>query len=650
MLPVLRRLSRPTVAYVHDLVMAGLSFVLSLYLRVGADLGAYGDDFLVVGTASFAAVAGMVYLWMDLYRGIWRYASLNDLLAIARAVTLIILIFLPIMFLTTRLQDMPRSVMVINWFVLITLLGAPRILYRMLKDGRFELAYDRSQDQRIKVLLIGAGDAAEMFIQAMTRRTHSDYQPVAILDEASRRVGRHIRGVPVLGSTNDLTAVVERLRARGTQPQRLIITKPDMAPDKLRRLVDEAGQIGLTVARLPRLTEFRSAGGGEEVEVRPVAIEDLLGRPQNMPNRGAMKALIANRRVLVTGAGGSIGGELVRQLAEIGPSRLVLVDNSEFNLYSIEMEIRERLPDLAVRAVIGDVRDRERIVALIGAERPELVFHAAALKHVPMVEANPLEGVLTNIIGTRNVAEACRSHGVTAMVLISTDKAVNPTNVMGATKRLAESYCQALDVAGTAQGSRTRFVTVRFGNVLGSTGSVVPLFQRQLAAGGPLTVTHPEIKRYFMTVREAVELVLQASALGVGGIEGAGAGESGKIFVLDMGEPIRIVDLARQMIRLAGRRPDKDVQIAFTGLRPGEKLNEELFHAGEALKPTVVKGLQLADPRTADYAFLARGFDELQAAVNAARVDTVLALITRYVPEYRVDPALLQAVASSARS
>jgi FlaA1/EpsC-like NDP-sugar epimerase len=649
MLTFLRRLNRPTVAYVHDLVMAALSFVFSLYLRVGGEFTAYGTDFLLIGTASFAAIAGIVYLWMDLYRGIWRYASLNDLLAIARAVTLIILIFLPVMFLTTRLQDMPRSMVLINWFVLITLLGAPRILYRMLKDGRFELSYDRNQDQRIKVLLIGAGDAAEMFIQAMTRRTHSDYQPVAILDEAERRVGRHIRGIPVMGSTEDLTAVVERLRARGMPPQRLIFTKPDMAPERLRRLVDHAGQLGLTVARLPRLTEFRSAAG-DEVEVKPVAIEDLLGRAQNVPNRGAMKALIAGRRVLVTGAGGSIGGELVRQLAEIGPSRMVLVDNSEFNLYSIEMEVRERLPDLPVRAVIGDVRDRDRIAALIGEERPELVFHAAALKHVPMVEANPLEGVLTNVIGTRNVAEACRVHGVAAMVLISTDKAVNPTNVMGATKRFAESYCQALDLAGAVQGGRTRFVTVRFGNVLGSTGSVVPLFQRQLAAGGPLTVTHPDIKRYFMTVREAVELVLQASALGVGGIDGAGAGESGKIFVLDMGEPIRIVDLARQMIRLAGRRPDKDVQIVFTGLRPGEKLNEELFHAGEALQPTVLKGILLAAPRTADYAFLARGIDELQAAVAAARIDTVLSLIARSVPEYTADPALLQAVASTARS
>jgi FlaA1/EpsC-like NDP-sugar epimerase len=633
MLTFLRRLNRPTVAYVHDLVMAALSFVFSLYLRVGGEFTAYGTDFLLIGTASFAAIAGIVYLWMDLYRGIWRYASLNDLLAIARAVTLIILIFLPVMFLTTRLQDMPRSMVLINWFVLITLLGAPRILYRMLKDGRFELSYDRNQDQRIKVLLIGAGDAAEMFIQAMTRRTHSDYQPVAILDEAERRVGRHIRGIPVMGSTEDLTAVVERLRARGMPPQRLIFTKPDMAPERLRRLVDHAGQLGLTVARLPRLTEFRSAAG-DEVEVKPVAIEDLLGRAQNVPNRGAMKALIAGRRVLVTGAGGSIGGELVRQLAEIGPSRMVLVDNSEFNLYSIEMEVRERLPDLPVRAVIGDVRDRDRIAALIGEERPELVFPAAALKHVPMVEANPLEGVLTNVIGTRNVAEACRVHGVAAMVLISTDKAVNPTNVMGATKRFAESYCQALDLAGAVQGGRTRFVTVRFGNVLGSTGSVVPLFQRQLAAGGPLTVTHPDIKRYFMTVREAVELVLQASALGVGGIEGAGAGESGKIFVLDMGEPVKIVELARQMIRLAGKRPDRDVAIVYTGLRPGEKLHEALFHAAEAPIPTANPALRLAAPRTADYAVLARSIEELEEQARAGNRARVVDLLHRFVPEY----------------
>jgi FlaA1/EpsC-like NDP-sugar epimerase len=640
----LRRLNRPTIAFLHDMVMAALSFILSLYLRVGGSFNDYGFDFIVIATAGFAAIAGIVYLWMDLYRGIWRYASLNDLLAIARASALIILIFLPVMFLATRLADLPRSVVVINWFVLTILLAAPRVLYRLLKDGRFDLTFDRSQDPRIKVLLIGAGEGAEMFIQAMSRRARSEYHVVAILDAAERRIGRHIHGIPVLGIIDDLAAVVGRLHAQGTIPQRLVITKPDLGPDRLRRLVDEAGQLGLTVARLPRLTEFRHAGG-EDVEVRPIALEDLLGRPQNVLNRGAMKALVSGRRVLVTGAGGTIGSELVRQLVEIGPARLVLLDNSEFNLYAIEMEVHERAPGLAVRAVLADVRSRERIEALFGEERPELVFHAAALKHVPMVEAHPLEGVLTNVIGTRNVAEACRSNGVAAMVLISTDKAVNPSSVMGATKRLAESYCQALDVSGAAGNRATKYVTVRFGNVLGSTGSVVPLFQRQLAAGGPLTVTHPDIKRYFMTVQEAVELVLQASALGAGG---NGANESGgKIFVLDMGEPIRIADLARQMIRLAGRQPDKDVQIVFTGLRPGEKLNEELFHAGEALQPTDIKGIMLADPRTADYAFLARGIDELEGAVGAYRAASALSLLMRLVPEYRADQALVQTLAAA---
>jgi O-antigen biosynthesis protein WbqV len=641
-MPSFLRLSRPTVAYIHDLVMAALSFVLSLYLRVGDGFAEYDLAFLATGTFAFAAVAGMVYLWMDLYRGIWRYASLNDLLAIARAVTLIILIFLPVMFLTTRLADLPRSVVVINWFVLTILLAAPRILYRLLKDGRFDLTYDHTQDQRIKVLLIGAGAGAEMFIQAMGRRSRSEYRAVAILDEAERRIGRHIRGVPVMGTVDDLAAVVGRLRDRGTVPQRLVVTKPDLTPERLRLLVDEAGQLGLTVARLPRLTEFRMAGG-EDVEVRPIALEDLLGRPQNVLNRAAMKALVAGRRVLVTGAGGTIGSELVRQLAANGPSRLVLLDNSEFNLYAIEMETRERAPGLDCRAVLGDVRNRARIEAVLAEERPELVFHAAALKHVPMVEAHPLEGILTNVVGTRNVAEACRNHGVAAMVLISTDKAVNPSSVMGATKRLAESYCQALDIGGG--GRATKYVTVRFGNVLGSTGSVVPLFQRQLAAGGPLTVTHPDIKRYFMTVQEAVELVLQASALGIGaGADGQASESGGKIFVLDMGEPIRIADLARQMIGLAGHQPDKDVQIVFTGLRPGEKLNEELFHAGEALQPTVIKGIMLAAPRTADHAFLGRGLDELEAASGAGRGAAALSLLMRLVPEYRADRALMQAV------
>mgnify|MGYP001052919647 FL=1 len=632
--PLLRRFTRPTVAFAHDVIMAAASFLLSLYLRVGPDFSTYDTEFLLRGTAAFTVVAAAVYLWMDLYRGIWRYASLNDLALIARAVTLIILIFLPVMFLTTRLQDLPRSLVLINWFVLMTLLAAPRIAYRLLKDGRFDLSYSPVPDRRVNVLLVGTGSDAEMFIQVTGRGPQSEYRPVGIVDVGESRIGRRIGGVQVMGRLDELPNVVERLERRGKRPQRLIVTKPDITGERLRQLVDTAGQLGMTVSRLPRLTEFRAAGGNE-LDVRPIALEDLLGRPQNVLDRTAMSALIAGRRVLVTGAGGTIGAELARQVAALGPSRLILLDNSEFNLYSIDLEIGERAASLARRAVLGDIRDRAVIDALIAAERPDLVFHAAALKHVPMVEAHPLEGVLTNVVGTRNVAEACRANGVAAMVLISTDKAVNPSSIMGATKRLAESYCQALDLIAQSRTSNTRFITVRFGNVLGSTGSVVPLFQRQLAAGGPLTVTHPEIKRYFMTVREAVELVLQASALGAGERSGPhGTPAEGKIFVLDMGEPIRIVDLARQMIRLAGLQPDKDIRIEFTGLRPGEKLNEELFHAGEALQPTVAKGILLASPRAADYAILARGIDELETAARAGRIDAVLSALKRLVPEY----------------
>jgi O-antigen biosynthesis protein WbqV len=318
-----------------------------------------------------------------------------------------------------------------------------------------------------------------------------------------------------------------------------------------------------------------------------------------------------------------------------------LLDNGEFALYGIEIELRERFPGLSPVPLLRDVRDRAQIDEVIDAEKPEIIFHAAALKHLPMVEANPIEGVLTNVVGSRNVAEAARAYGASLVVMISTDKAVNPASVMGATKRLAESLCQALDLyearrrAPLSRG--TRYVTVRFGNVLGSTGSVVPLFQRQLAAGRPLTVTDPEVTRFFMTVREAVELVLQASALPPDG----GARESeatdtrGKIFVLDMGEPVKIVDLARQMIRLAGLRPGRDVGIEFIGLRPGEKLHEELFHPAEPLVPTGNPAIRLAAPRTADYAMLARSIDELEENARARRDERLLQLLGRLVPEYR---------------
>ncbi|MCC7274071.1 MAG: polysaccharide biosynthesis protein [Alphaproteobacteria bacterium] len=621
---------RALVAYGHDIAMAALSFPVALLLRLGGEtFSGYPIDYVLGHAAALALVCAVVFWATGLYRGIWRYASLDDMMAIVRAVSIAILLFTVVVFIATRLELLPRSSIVINWFVLSAFLIGPRALYRILKDGRLDTVLKRDTVRRVPVVLVGAGDPAETFIRDMDSRRDAPFAVVGILADGAGRVGREIRKVDVLGTIDEFRAVLARLTRQGRRPQRLIVTKEDIAPARLARLVEEASAEGLTLARLPRLTDLRP-GIDDPVAVRPVAIEDLLGRPQAVLDRDRMRALIAGRRVLVTGAGGTIGGELTRQIAAFGPARLALLDASELNLYAIDMEMAERHPELPRAALLADVRDRDRIASAIAAEAPELVFHAAALKHVPMVELNPLEGVLTNAVGTRHVADACRAAGVRAMVLISTDKAVNPLNVMGATKRLAESWCQALDLVERRRAGGTRFVTVRFGNVLGSTGSVVPLFQRQLAAGGPLTVTHPEMTRYFMTVREAVELVLQASVLGV-----EGEAIAGEIFVLDMGEPVRIVDLARQMIRLAGRRPDSDVKIAFVGLRPGEKLAEELFHDAEALMPTAHPAIRRAAPRTVDAAFLARGLDEIVETARAGHGDTTLLLLRRLVPDYR---------------
>ncbi len=620
--------------------MAALSFPVALYLRVGDHALEFLNNGLWPAYFLFVAVSGLVFIWLRTYRGVWRYVSLSDLLALLRAVTLILLVYLPLLFLWTRLAQLPRSMMVIEWFVLTALLMGPRLLYRLAKDRRLDLlGGGRGRPRRVPVLLLGAGDGAELFIRAMGNAPAAQYQVIGVLDEKGGRIGRDIHGVPVMGAPEELERIVARCAKRGKTPQRIIVTKEHLDPALLRKLLESADALGITLARLPRLTDFK-AGLTDALETRAIAIEDLLGRPQTVLDRASMAAMIAGRRVLVTGAGGTIGGELTRQIMELAPAELVLVDHSEFTLYRIERELIERRPTLPRRALLCDVRDGDRVAALLAATRPELVFHAAALKHVPIVEAQPSEGVLTNLIGTRNLADACQAAGVASMVLISTDKAVNPASVMGASKRAAESYCQARDILSAGRGG-TRYVTVRFGNVLGSTGSVVPLFQRQLERGGPLTVTHPGMARYFMTAREAVELVLQAAALGGGqGIEG------GKIFVLDMGEPVRILDLARQMIRLAGLRPDADIRIEFTGLRPGEKLHEELLHASEELVPTRFQGILLAAPRTADLALLSRAIEEIGDAAAAGRDEQVLALLERLVPEYRRDGDLGRVMAA----
>ncbi|MBM3583954.1 MAG: polysaccharide biosynthesis protein [Alphaproteobacteria bacterium] len=613
----LPRFDRPLTAAIHDIVMAALSFVAALYLRLGSAMLPQTGGFLVEGTVLFTVVCGVVFWRMQLYRGVWRYASLPDLIGLLKAVTLAHLVFLLIMFFLIRLELYPRLALVINWFVLMALLGGPRFIYRLVKDGSLARVFERADTARVPVLLIGTGDAAEAFVRAMARDAQAGYDVVGLIADDPDEVGRRIRGVEVVGTPSGVGAALARLRRKGARPHRLILCAETTPPETLRGLLAEAESHGLTIARLGRLTDFR--GGAEPgFEIRPVPIEDLLGRPQTVLDRAAMAALVAGQRVLVSGAGGTIGSELARQVAAFGPARLTLLDHAEFALYAIDQELATTAPDVERGAILADVRDRTRLDAAFDAEKPDLVFHAAALKHVHLAEANPCEAALTNAVGTRNAAEAARRAGAGTFVLISTDKAVNPRGVMGLTKRIAE-----LTVLGPRRDAGTRSVVVRFGNVLGSTGSVVPLFQRQLARGGPLTVTDPEVSRFFMTVREAVELVLQASAL---------PAEDGAIFVLEMGEPVRIIALARQMIRLAGLVPERDVRIEMTGLRPGEKLHEELFHADERKLPTRRPEISIALGPSAPV--LGRRLDEIEAAARQGDETRTLALMADLVPGF----------------
>jgi len=617
---------RAQIAFIHDLAMTALSFAIALYLRLGDSLLWYVDQYLLVGCGLMTAIGAVVYWFSGLYRGVWRYASMRDLTAIAKAVSLVILIFVVVMFLWTRLEFLPRSVPLINWFILMALLGGPRLLYRLYRDR--ELGVDREDRRynRVPVVLIGAGDGAELFIRGLERTPNRPYRVVGIISERADRVGQQIHGVRVIGHVDAIEAALDTGNRRQPAPQRMILTKDTFDGAIVRNVFAAATERGMTVARMPRITDLRS-GEVDRIEPRPIDVEDLLGRPQTPLDRFAMKSLIEGRRVLVTGAGGSIGSELVRQISGLAPNAIALLDHSEFSLYTIDREMVETHPDVERVAMIADVRDPARIDSCFSSFKPEIVFHAAALKHVPLVEENPCEGVLTNVLGTVHVADACQAHGVRTMVQVSTDKAVNPTNVMGMTKRIAEQYCQALDLADKTN-SGTNFVTVRFGNVLGSTGSVIPLFQRQLESGGPLTVTHPDMTRYFMTIREAVELILMASATAT-----TSPIENGRIFVLDMGEPVRIMDLAEQMIRLSGREPGIDIKIEVTGCRPGEKLFEEVFHASEKLVPAEISGLFLASPRAIEIDELKRQLNTLATNAREGDAAAVLAKIETLVPE-----------------
>jgi FlaA1/EpsC-like NDP-sugar epimerase len=560
----------------------------------------------------------------------WRFAAIGDVLVVAASAAGGAILFA----LINALVGVPpanAAFPVIHALTLLLLLGAPRVLYRWRRTRPTNKA--RLVDSG-SILLAGSIEDADLFLRALAQDRHTSFRVEGLLASSTRQTGRRLQGHRILGSLAETRRVLEQLQADGHLPGTLVFVTPELAGARLAEVVAETDRFGLQVRRAPRPTALDDpTEKSQPVELRPVAIEDLLNRPQVPLDRDGMARLIQGRRVIVTGAGGTIGSELARQVAAFGPSTLILLDNGEYALWQIDLELAETHPQVNRRTTIADIRDDARIRAIFDQHKPELVFHAAALKHVPMVEANPLEGLATNAAGTRLVADAARSVGALAMVLISTDKAVNPTSVMGASKRLAEMYCQGLDIAACSARQGMRCITVRFGNVLGSTGSVVPLFQRQLARGGPLTVTHPDMQRYFMTVREAVGLVLQASVLGTGGAA-LPSGEDGGIFVLDMGDPVKIVDLARQMIRLAGLQPEQEIEIRFTGLRPGEKLFEELFHGKEPPVPTGHPGLLMASPRTADPAIVGRAIEEIGNACRGGQVRLALTLLSRLIPEF----------------
>ncbi len=618
--------NRSFLTLIHDIFIVILSLQVSIFLRLGEEISQISTPAIALNTFLYVLFGISIFLGKHIYRGMWRYSSLGDLVSISLSVTYITLLYISVMFFLPLNLSLPRSTSLINWFVLTSFLGAPRLFYRMYRQHRNRKSstnYFKSKT----ALIVGSGDQTELFIREILRQSDDMYELLGIIGYKDVHIGQKIHHIQVIGTIAEIPLLIDGFRKNNIPVDMLIVADENLSGEVLKSLVSLADSLDLRLARLPHISEITDPT--EKPRVKPIAIEDLLGRAQTSLDRDSMRAMIKGKRILVTGAGGTIGGELVRQISDFNPSRICLVDHSEYLLYMSSLELGERHPNIPLENVLADVACRERIRHVVSSFKPELVFHAAALKHVPLVEDNPSEGCLTNVIGTRNVADACRDFGVKAMLLISTDKAINPTSAMGATKRLAECYCQALDILERQKTNGTRYVSVRFGNVLGSSGSVVPLFKRQIEKGGPITLTHPEMTRYFMTVHEAVELVLQAMTFALNS-----AIQAGRVFVLDMGEPVKIEDMAKQMITLAGLKPDIDIEIKYTGLRPGEKLFEELFHASEHLLPTNNSNILLGAPRTVDHSILLRALNELETTAKNQDDETIINLLHTLVPEY----------------
>lgn len=613
-----------------DLVLFTASLLLAYGLRFSLDIPDVEWRRIAFLLPWLLATKVAVFYSMGVYRGMWRYTSVPDAMRLAKASVLATLAIMTALTLVHQFKGFSRSIFLADCIFTLFFCGGFRLGIRVMGTNKRHVLrfWDREEEdslptRHVRLLIIGAGDAAASIIREIQGNPRSQYEVVACMDDDARKHGQTLLEVPVRGPIDRLLFYVNRFQA-----DEILIAMPSVVGETMRQIVGACKASGLPFKTLPSLGSLVD-GKVTVNDVRSVEYEDILGRtPVQMDHAGIGRCL-TGKTVAVTGAGGSIGSELCRQILRFNPAVLVLIESSEFNLYRIEQELRMESRFEGLRIVLGRVQDRTLMAGVFDRYRPHVVFHAAACKHVPMVELNPREGLLNNVLGSLTAMDVAEEYGAERFVLVSTDKAVRPTNVMGASKRVAEIALQS------RPAGKTRFMAVRFGNVLGSSGSVIPLFQRQIQAGGPVTVTHPDITRYFMMIPEACQLILQAGAMG----------EGGEIFILEMGTPVRIADMARDMIRLSGKVPDQDIQIVYTGLRPGEKLHEELITQGEGIVATAHEKIMVlrrdgaGGPEVAADRTVRAQIDRLIQAGDTFQAEQIRSVLKEIVPEYAPAPS-----------